>query len=85
MFRSCCIFFNVVVKVFKSVGYCKRNVSLYADEKFPGAITLADNVPNSVSIRACNRYQYNGSYITVCAYRMFLRLILTYPCITDKY
>nr|DAE60553.1 MAG TPA: hypothetical protein [Caudoviricetes sp.] len=42
----------------------------------------------SVSIRACNRYQpqkQDDSYITICTYRMFLRLILTYPCITDKY
>lgn len=32
----------------------------------------------SVSIRACNRYQYHGSYITICAYRMFLRLMYTH-------
>ena len=31
----------------------------------------------SVSIRACNRYHHRSSYITICAYRMFLRLIYT--------
>nr|DAF50727.1 MAG TPA: hypothetical protein [Myoviridae sp. ct04y17] len=32
----------------------------------------------SVSIRACNRYHYRSSYITICAYRIFLRLIYTF-------